>query len=430
MRTAISLYEKALELDPNHTQSVLGLADCFGFMAATGFMPHREAWQESSQLTRKAVLLNDRLPGVHYQLAQQSFFTACDYSESFKQTTKAIELKPNYVEAQQFMSFLYIIAGEKEKALEHLEISLSIDPLSQETHFFSAYFHYMLQDYPTALEKLDRCLEYNPKNIPAHSVKCYCLLKLGRGDEVIHYYDTMPPELTTPGDKLGLTTLAYAVKKDLPNTTTFLTQLLEHAKSAEGFRAHSYVFLTYAVTGEKDKAFEWIRQGIENKSSLLLFNFADPLAHSIKDDPRYLEFHRMIYQKDVPAENTRKKKELLDAGAVRAYNTKLLQYIHEKRPFLDPDLSLRSLAEQINMHPNQLSWLVNESMGRNFNEFINHYRVEAFKELANDPKNSHLSLIGLAYDSGFNSKTVFNTYFKKETGLTPKEYLNLQKQKL
>ena len=78
------------------------------------------------------------------------------------------------------------------------------------------------------------------------------------------------------------------------------------------------------------------------------------------------------------------------------------------------------------MHPNQLSWLLNESIGKNFNEFVNHYRVEAFKEIANDPNNSHLSLIGLAYDSGFNSKTVFNTYFKKETGLTPKQFLKNQ----
>lgn len=90
---------------------------------------------------------------------------------------------------------------------------------------------------------------------------------------------------------------------------------------------------------------------------------------------------------------------------------------------MDPNLSLRSLANQIEIHPNQLSWLLNESIGKNFSEFINHYRVETFKLISKDPKNSHISLIGLAYDSGFNSKTVFNTYFKKETGLTPKQFL-------
>lgn len=88
---------------------------------------------------------------------------------------------------------------------------------------------------------------------------------------------------------------------------------------------------------------------------------------------------------------------------------------------------MRSLAGQIDMHPNQLSWLINESMGKNFNEFINHYRVEAFKTFSIDPKNAHLTLIGLAYDSSFNSKTVFNACFKKETGVTPKEFLKISK---
>lgn len=56
-------------------------------------------------------------------------------------------LKSNYVDAQQFLSFLYIISGEKEKARQHLEMELNIDPKSQETEFYTAYFHFMLDDY-------------------------------------------------------------------------------------------------------------------------------------------------------------------------------------------------------------------------------------------------------------------------------------------
>ncbi|WP_425412660.1 helix-turn-helix domain-containing protein [Lewinella cohaerens] len=81
------------------------------------------------------------------------------------------------------------------------------------------------------------------------------------------------------------------------------------------------------------------------------------------------------------------------------------------------------MAEHLDLHPNQLSWLLNECLGKNFSEFINHYRVETFKRLAKEPANAHITLLGLAYESGFNSKTVFNTYFKKETGLTPKQFL-------
>ncbi len=100
--------------------------------------------------------------------------------------------------------------------------------------------------------------------------------------------------------------------------------------------------------------------------------------------------------------------------------------MREEAPYLNPDLSLRSLAALVDMNPNQLSWLLNESLGKNFNEFINHYRVETFKSLAKDPANANITVIGLAYESGFNSKTVFNTYFKRESGFTPKEFLKDQ----
>jgi AraC-like DNA-binding protein len=114
---------------------------------------------------------------------------------------------------------------------------------------------------------------------------------------------------------------------------------------------------------------------------------------------------------------------VLDEETVSAYTEKLLVFMKDEQAFLNPGLSLRGLAEQVEIHPNQLSWLLNQQLKQNFNEFINHHRVEHFKKLARDPANAHISLIGLAYESGFNSKTVFNTCFKKETGMTPSQYL-------
>jgi adenylate cyclase len=117
-----------------------------------------------------------------------------------------------------------------------------------------------------------------------------------------------------------------------------------------------------------------------------------------------------------------KKKILIEANLVNVYKTRLLHHLREEKPYLETKLSLRLLANQINIHPNQLSWLLNENIGQNFNTFINSYRIQTFKEKAKNSKNTHLNIESLAYESGFNSKTVFNTYFKKETGLTPKQF--------
>ena len=197
----------------------------------------------------------------------------------------------------------------------------------------------------------------------------------------------------------------------------------------------SYIVRTSEMTSKTDASLMFaymhpatlfsniLAQAIKNKSSLLLLRFADPLVNSIKKDHKYIKFQKTIFEIDLGIEHTKKKKALLDENTVTTYTTQLLNHLREKEPYLDASLTLRSLADQIDIHPNQLSWLLNESLGKNFNEFINHYRIETFKSISKDPKNSNITIMGLAYDSGFNSKTVFNTYFKKETGLTPMQFL-------
>jgi len=94
---------------------------------------------------------------------------------------------------------------------------------------------------------------------------------------------------------------------------------------------------------------------------------------------------------------------------------------HEK-PFLNPDITLPELASLVDIPSYQLSRVINEKFGCNFFDFINGYRVNEVKRKLNDPAFSNLSLLGIAYDSGFNSKSAFNRIFKKMTGLTPSEY--------
>lgn len=96
--------------------------------------------------------------------------------------------------------------------------------------------------------------------------------------------------------------------------------------------------------------------------------------------------------------------------------------MEEDQLFLNSELSLRSLAEYMNLPTNHMSQLLNEGFQQNFANYINTYRLEYFKFKLKDSRSNHLTLLALAYDSGFNSKTVFNTFFKKKMGVTPKVY--------
>ncbi|MFT7032147.1 MAG: adenylate cyclase [Cyclobacteriaceae bacterium] len=423
VKVAIELYEKALALDPNHAESLIGLADAYSFMATTGHLSFEEGWGKAIELTNRADQLNIQFPGVHYQQANTAFFIQCDFKEALIQASKAIELNPSYAEAQQFISFLYILAGNKDKSLKHLNIALSLNPLSQETLFFYAYYQYMIGDYSAAMEKLDNCLSENPKNIPAQATKCYCFLKMGKFEEAIDYMDNAPKDTFVKSDVQGITGLTYVLTGKTEKAIEYLERIEKDSKTPDGFNAHSYLFCMHVAMGEFDKACEWIEEAIEIKSSLLLLRFPDPLTNALNNDPRYIEFQKKIFPSDVLKIDSKKKKALLDKKVADQYLDQLLDHMHEKTPYVDPELSLRSLANQIDIHPNQLSWLLNESIGKNFNEFVNHYRINTFKEKATDKSHQHLTLLAIAYESGFNSKTAFNTYFKKETGLTPKAFL-------
>lgn len=100
---------------------------------------------------------------------------------------------------------------------------------------------------------------------------------------------------------------------------------------------------------------------------------------------------------------------------------------HDKA-YLNPDLNLADLAKQAQMSRGQLSEIINSGFNKNFNDFVNMYRVEAFKSMLKANKHEQLSLLGIAYECGFNSKATFNRVFKKLTRYSPSQYLNFKLQ--
>lgn len=105
--------------------------------------------------------------------------------------------------------------------------------------------------------------------------------------------------------------------------------------------------------------------------------------------------------------------------------SRLNEFLIKEEPFLDTELSLGKLAKMLHLTSHQLSYIINNGFNQNFNGFINKFRVEKAKKLlVEDRKLDTYSIIGIAFESGFNSKTSFNTAFKKITGQTPSEYKN------
>jgi AraC-like DNA-binding protein len=100
----------------------------------------------------------------------------------------------------------------------------------------------------------------------------------------------------------------------------------------------------------------------------------------------------------------------------------LQQLILEKKIYVDSLLNLERLGRVLNITEKQLSQLINENSGCNFNDFVNQYRIKEAQRLILDNNMNKSNILQIAYDVGFNSKSTFNTAFKKFTGITPSEY--------
>lgn len=101
---------------------------------------------------------------------------------------------------------------------------------------------------------------------------------------------------------------------------------------------------------------------------------------------------------------------------------KVKAFMEKESPYLQSDLSLGQLANLLDISSNHLSQVINQNTGKNFYEFINEYRTQEAMRRLSDENYNHYKVLAIAYDSGFNSKSVFNAFFKKATNSTPSAY--------
>jgi len=122
-----------------------------------------------------------------------------------------------------------------------------------------------------------------------------------------------------------------------------------------------------------------------------------------------------IYKKESPKRVSGKRLKELDE--------KLRIFTESEKVYLENDLSLPKLAKKLEASYNETSFVINELYQDNFYNFINKYRIEEAKRLLLSDKYNQLNVLGIAFESGFNSKTTFNTTFKKYTGMSPTEFV-------
>ena len=150
----------------------------------------------------------------------------------------------------------------------------------------------------------------------------------------------------------------------------------------------------------------------------------------------YFGYHQQsIFQKEMYAEKpeptgklekgestTRYEKSTLTEDQATVYIEKVKDLLESKKLYLDSELTIHVISDRLQIPKHHLTESLNTYLGKNFYTLINEYRVETFMKMLHQKKFSHWTLLAVAFESGFNSKSSFNLIFKKHTGQTPSQY--------
>ena len=106
------------------------------------------------------------------------------------------------------------------------------------------------------------------------------------------------------------------------------------------------------------------------------------------------------------------------------WKSDITQLFEKGEPYTNSSFTLSDLAGELSTNRNVISKVINQEFGMNFNDFVNHKRAQAMIQKLQNGEHQDSTLLGLAYECGFNSKTTFHRAFKKHTGLTPKQFID------
>ncbi len=172
---------------------------------------------------------------------------------------------------------------------------------------------------------------------------------------------------------------------------------------------YSLILYYIAITGYANSVETKIgfKLSVFNKKPILLL---DENLKSSKLEENTIDIEYEVYVEKISPE-------------IELWKNKIENLIKEQKLYQNPELSLSEISKKLQTNTSIISKAINQGFAMNFNDFINNYRIEAVKELFVKGEHKKSTLIGIAYDCGFNSKATFNRAFKKNTGFSPKDYL-------
>ncbi len=419
----LSILEEILRQQPDFALAHLAVHLGYTLLGTIGLLPALEAFAKGQPHLDRAIALKPDMPESQLHLAYASFLQDWDLPAAYRHLNKSLEIRPS-VDYYQSMASVLVAEGKFEAALNYIETAIQLDPFSEINYHLKGFIYYCQRMYEQAVVCFEKAIELKPDFIVSNLYQGQTLLLMGRLEEALTFFQKLPADESNDVMKLGGMTLSYAAMGDTARAEAGVKKLQEALETDLMGRAMNLLILCLAMLNKQEEAMVLVEKGVEMRLPMMVYLYFEPIVRPLRSLPRFQASMRKVLGAgtDFGLPKRKYKKALFSKADLKKHKVQLQQLMKDEKPYLNPDLSLRSLAEMMDLPPNHLSQLLNEGFDKNFSEYVNTFRLDTFKAKAANPALQHLTILALAYESGFNSKTVFNTFFKKMMGKTPKAY--------
>lgn len=290
LNKGIDYFQQAVAKDPAYALAYSGLADAYNVSGRLDYLPAYEAFPKDEAAARIAVELDDTLAEAHASLARAKADYEWDWVGAEKEFQRAIALNPNYADAHEFFGLALVTMGRFEEAVSEEKRSLELNPVSADANSAMGFVLYNAGRNDQAIEQLRKTLEMDPNLPPAFLVLGEAYVEKSMYGEAIALAQktmTLPSSEWWAGSTLARAYARSGRKTDAEKVLHELNELSTHMHAQAEPMA-----IVYTALGDKQKAFEWLEKGYDERSLAATIRF--PAFDSLRSDPRFTDLLRRM----------------------------------------------------------------------------------------------------------------------------------------
>ncbi len=292
----ISLFEKAIELDPKLIKAYISLSHAYTWLGSTGFVDPLEAHSKVEFCVKKVMELDKNVPDIYIVIAGINFWIEWDFPTALSNINKALELQPSNSDALKYKALFLSAMGKVEESLDNFFQADRLNPYDDQINSGIGMIYNYTNENIKALEYIEKGIQTTPHWYAQYIDKVEALCKLKRYKEVWDTIFMLENDLNSPLSVAHLKAMYYANQGKVKETYEQLKIMEKELEEATLASAPDTAFFSqiYILLGENDKALDYLEYGMKHGATPFLFNRINYIWDGLRDHPRYIEAMKKI----------------------------------------------------------------------------------------------------------------------------------------